>query len=166
MRRDDEIEAEFEAYVRRVVEPVVAFGWRKGAMREELMAHLLQRYQEQLECPEGESLAICEVVARMGDDRALSRELQDSIGLVERLWVQLLSRKGASMRRWIWLAAMIVVLLGTSIVLPALGRHKELGIWKRDMIEGLVVGAAMMLAGFATIGYGIRRKMGGAARSE
>ncbi|HEY1785045.1 MAG TPA: hypothetical protein VGG30_05820 [Pirellulales bacterium] len=70
--------------VERVVRPIRARYERKDRMREELLAHLTQLYEQELtRCGDAES-ATSEAICRFGDARALSRELQASVPWLER----------------------------------------------------------------------------------
>ena len=72
-------------HVERAVRPVRA-GWqRKLTMREELLAHLTAIYEEELLRSGNEQAALAKAQERFGEPAELSRELQRSISLWQRL---------------------------------------------------------------------------------
>lgn len=73
-------------HVERIVRPVAAFASRKLRMRRELLAHLQQALEEERAQNGGnESLAVDRALHRLGEPGELTRQLQRSVPLFERL---------------------------------------------------------------------------------
>lgn len=121
--------------VERVVRPVRAEPRRKMKMRQELLAHLTSAYEEGKTRLGNESLALEEAVRRFGKPKELTRDLQASVPVYERLffaplpgtkWLTALERKmesklneppSRSVVRWLWLWFLVV---GALAVGPAI----------------------------------------------
>jgi hypothetical protein len=71
--------------IERIVGPLYASEWRKNRMREELLAHWSRLYDEELARVRDENRALDAARARFGDAAEISRTLQQSVPLVERV---------------------------------------------------------------------------------
>jgi hypothetical protein len=98
--------------VERVVRPVVASEPRRNRMREELLGHLTSLYEQELARLHNEDQAAAAAVTRFGQPAELTRELQKSVPLVERIfWTRLpfgdwtRRRPGESIERHLWRVA-------------------------------------------------------------
>jgi hypothetical protein len=160
---NDEPLDEFASYVRRAVGPVAAFVWRKRLMQEELVAHLMESYQEELARLGNEAAAAELAKKRLGNSDELSRRLQAVVPIIERLGVVIVGGKESIMSRWIWLAAILAVLIGTGLVLPAMAKYKQQNAPISEVAPLLLIGALIVLSGLGTIGYGIKRRFTRAA---
>ena len=75
------------AEVERVVAPLHANPWRKNRIREELLAHLTALYEDEVTRSAEPSQALASALARFGEPAELTRNLQASVPLAERvLW--------------------------------------------------------------------------------
>ncbi len=76
---------ELRKQVERIVRPLRASSHRKNRMREELLVHLGELYeQERAAHPDNESAALATALERFGDPAALRAELQATVPAVER----------------------------------------------------------------------------------
>ena len=85
--------------VERVVRPVRASSGRKDRMREELLAHLLRLYDEELSRSGNPETATAAAISRFGDAAQLTRELQDSVPAYERWGMTDIAPRGRAKRR-------------------------------------------------------------------
>jgi hypothetical protein len=76
---------EFMVHVERAVRPVRAESAQKFKMRRELLAHLTCIYEEELARRSDPAAARVEALRRFGDPAALTRELQGSVPVLERI---------------------------------------------------------------------------------
>ncbi|HWB13250.1 MAG TPA: hypothetical protein VG826_28750 [Pirellulales bacterium] len=70
--------------IEQIVTPVRASGMRKDRMREELAAHLVASWEEELERDGNEPAAAERAIRRLGDGVMLSSGLQESVPFLER----------------------------------------------------------------------------------
>jgi len=149
---------DFESHVARIVAPLVARRARKESMREELLLHFHQAYEEEFARSGDERVATEATVHRLGDGNVLSSRLQASVPFLEMLICLIFPRKELMMSRWFWiLLGCLVSLFGTSMVLPVLSRLKHSGSLTTDTAGGLALGLAIVVAGLGLLAYGIRR---------
>jgi hypothetical protein len=85
--------------VERVVRPIRASSRRKDRIREELLGHLTRLYDEELLRTDSPEAAAAAALARFGDPRDLSRDLQDSVPRLERWALCELAPRGWARRR-------------------------------------------------------------------
>lgn len=71
-------------HVERIVRPIRASPRRKDRMREELLAHLMRLYDEQLARTNNPESAVAEAIRRFGDASSLKHELQGTVHWLER----------------------------------------------------------------------------------
>ena len=148
----------FEGRVARIVAPLIARRARKQSMREELLSHFHQAYEEEFARLGDESLATQATLHRLGDADQLSSRLQASVPFFEMLMCLIFPRKELLMSRWFWiLLGCLVALFGTAMVLPALAKMKHSGGLTTDVAEALAIGVAIVVAGLGLLAYGIRR---------
>jgi hypothetical protein len=81
----DETLTKLMAIVERAVRPVRATVSRKQHMREELLAHVTAIFEEEIETSSNERIALERTGQRFGDPQELSRELESSIPVLNRL---------------------------------------------------------------------------------
>ena len=72
-------------HVERVVRPIRAAVGRKNKMREELLAHLVQKTQALMAAGADDSTACAEAIEQLGDPAALRADLQATVPALERL---------------------------------------------------------------------------------
>lgn len=71
--------------VERVVAPLRANPWRKNRIREELLAHLTALYEDEAARNAGPSQSLAAALARFGEPADLTRNLQATVPLAERV---------------------------------------------------------------------------------
>lgn len=156
--------AEFEQAVERIVAPLRAGPRRKAVMREELLAHLLGTYAQELDRSGNSPAAIDATIRRFGEGDALSRELEASVPALERMAAMFF---GNERRRWILLVlvGLFVMLFGTTMVLPALAKLKHLANLSvgreplMTIVAGVAVGVAIAVTGLHLLAWGIIRRL-------
>jgi hypothetical protein len=92
---------ELKTVVERAVRPVRATFARKRGMREELLAHLVSIFEEEVETIGDEQVALGETKKRFGDPPELSAQLQASVPRRDRLR-SVLERLGYQSGESIW----------------------------------------------------------------
>jgi hypothetical protein len=116
----DDISKELKIGVERAVRPLWATAARKHRIREELLAHVTAIFDEELENHHDASVALRRAQERFGDPRQLTRQLQRTVPLWNRIAhlgdVGSLSRPGESFLR---VAGRITLLtLAANAVMP------------------------------------------------
>jgi hypothetical protein len=175
MNDDPTVPPELAAHAARAVHPLTAGPRRKRAMRDELLAHLLDAFAEERPRHPTESAATAAAARRLGDARELSRHLQASVPRLEAALFACLPRKEDPVSRSSWIAGTVaaaiglVFMLGLSIVMPAAalvvrqahdaGVHVADDRLKFSLIALVLFGAAVTLTGLAAIIYGTVRTL-------
>ncbi len=84
---------ELRRHVERIVRPIRASATRKVRMREELLAHLTQMYEEELAAQGDRSTALAAAQVRFGDPAELRQELQGTVTWIEQVMCTRLETK-------------------------------------------------------------------------
>ncbi len=79
LSRSESIPVELKIQVERAVRPVATFWARKNQMREELLAHICEIYDEELSQGHDSKAAVERACQRFGDVATLTQELQQSL---------------------------------------------------------------------------------------
>jgi hypothetical protein len=143
--------------VQLTIDPIAASARRKQAMSEELLAHLLGAYEQELNATVSEYDALNAALARFGNIEILREELTQSVPLAERLFYHFSSPREQIMLRWI-LVGIAVIAIGMAIVLPALAKIKSGEIFTIQGAVMLSIGVALVVLGITTIGFKIARR--------
>jgi hypothetical protein len=114
----DAVLNDLTAHVTRATASVPASAARRRQMQEELLAHLLDLYDEELNRLRDEWAAADRAKERFGRPDQLRSELATAVPWVERLGL-LIWGKGSIMRRWLWIVGVLAVFVGVGFVLPA-----------------------------------------------
>jgi hypothetical protein len=115
----------FEALVADLMRSLVAGSRRRRAMREELLSHLRQAYEEEHSLGLDESAARQAAVRRFGDLVDLQSQLQASVPSFERWLVSLFGSKeivmsiGPRVAGWVMCLVGAAFMFGLAVVLPA-----------------------------------------------
>ena len=141
--------AEFEARVRVAVDPIPASPERKRLMREELLAHLLGAYEQEIDAGGSSNSAIEIATERFGDVAWVRRELVNSVPVFERFFYLILERE-SQMRIWI-LVGVALIAIGMGVILPALAKIKMGERLGMDHALVMMVGAGAVTLGLWTI---------------
>ena len=143
---------DFDAHVRSAIDPIPANPWRKRAMREELLAHLMGAYEQELAGSDSPHSAAAAAKNRFGNLQVLRQELRQSVPLIERLIFQFFTPREPLMFRWI-LIGFAFFLFGMSMILPALAQIRDHKEFTEDAVIRLAIGLAIVLAGIAFSTY-------------
>jgi hypothetical protein len=164
---------EFESLIARLMRSIDAGSPRRQAMRDELLSHLRQAYEDELSQGRDESTAVQVALRRFGDLAALQLQLQESIPWFERWLAHLFDSKeivmsiGPRVAGWVMSLIGAAFLFGLAVVLPAVaklgqavptasqsaqlvGAPKAL---KLSLTSLLAFSVLVMLVGLATLGY-------------
>jgi hypothetical protein len=106
------------AHIDHAIGSLPATGARRQQMHEELLAHLLDIYDEELERLQDEQAALIQAKQRFGRLDELRSDLLTAVPIVERLLL-LICGKGSIMWRWLWIVGVLGVFVGMGFVLPA-----------------------------------------------
>jgi hypothetical protein len=158
---------QLQEHVEETVGRLRAASRTKAIMREELLAYLIDVYDQESHSCESAAAAMEATLCRFGDRREISRELQASVPARERIF-SMLFNKELRMWRWLIVSGVLAFLLGTSLVLPALARLKQLAALAGDSspamhIFALTMGMLIAVCGMHALGWGIVRTMRKAA---
>jgi hypothetical protein len=127
---------DFDAEVRRLVEPIVAGARRKRMIEEELLAHLTEAYEEEVVLQSDARAARRAVRRRFGSAAEIGRQLQAAVPRRERVLFSWLGHMETYMARW-WIAGLVVFLVVFAIAVP-------------DSVE-FSIGALSMLVGMGFV---------------
>lgn len=161
---DDDPYVLLERYVDRVLGPLRATSRRKTAVREELTAHLLDLFAQELQRAGEPHAALDATIRRFGDCDVLATELEASVPRLERM-ASLILNKEQLMWRLLVGIGLFVTLLGTSVVLPALAKLKHFASLNGNgdvlmmLAVGLIVGVTGVVVGVHLLGWGIARRV-------
>jgi hypothetical protein len=176
MNDDPTIPPELAAHAARAVHPLAAGPRRKRAMREELLAHLLDAFAEERSRHPPDSAATA-AARRLGDPAELRHQLQASVPRLEAALFACLPRKEDPVSRSSWIAGTVaaaiglVFMVGLAIVMPAAAlivrQARDAGVdvhladerLKISLIALVLFGAAVTFTGLAAITYGTVRTL-------
>src|SRR5579871_6465719 len=97
---------ELTAHVAQAIGSLPASVGRRQKMQEELLAHLLDIFDEELERLDDERAALDHAKQRFGRPDDLRSELVTAVPSVERL-ILLVCGKGSAMWRWLWIVGIL-----------------------------------------------------------
>jgi hypothetical protein len=158
----DAVRAHLERHVDYIVSKVRAPRRRRSAIREELTAHLMEIFAHELVRAPDAGAAFDATLRRFGDGNALSKEIQASVPALEQMLFLLFNRERRMWRLMIG-AGFLVMLFGTSILLPALGKISQLGDVNfhgqpvMTLALGVMIATAIVMVGVHLLGWGIAR---------
>jgi hypothetical protein len=146
----------FRAQVDSTLATVSAYACRKRVMREELLAHLLDAYEDELTCHPAPHAAAEAALCRLGDVHSLAIQLSASVPPAER-FISYCLRKEPLMRKVYLriLAAVAVVLIGLAFVFPAVAKWHNEGQFVGQVMLGLCFGSIITLFGLVSLGFGV-----------
>jgi len=103
---------DFESYLEQAIQPITASPARKRIMREEMLAHLLNSYEEELARLTDEKSAGDVAIKRLGNADELRLQLQDSVPFFERALFLCLGRKETVMLPCLWIVGLVAWIIG------------------------------------------------------
>lgn len=124
---------------------MLAAGIQTPVPLEELENHLREEIERQLILGLNPCQAFAVAVQQIGQAKVLRTEFKK----VERSLMQ---------RIVIILVGIFGILFGPGVILPALAKHRDLGVWNSGIVMPIVWGTLILLAGVATTAYGIKRR--------
>ena len=142
----------FDEHVGSAIDPIPASPLRKRAMREELLAHLLGAYEQELADGKSPGAALAAAKTRFGNLKNVREELRQSVPLLERLIFQFLTPTEPHMIRWI-LVAMACFAIGMALILPALAKIRAGERFTAEALIPFSIGVAIAVIGVALGGY-------------
>lgn len=142
--------------VERAVRPVATTLARKKRMREELLAHVTDVFEQEYERLGDEAAALAATARRFGDPRVVTAELQKTVPKYERpyLWIEHFTRvrPGESIVRRAGKWALLIGTLNTSM--SALGTaHVALSAEERYRLPSMLVLLLVMAIGSAILTF-------------
>jgi hypothetical protein len=157
---NDAILNDLTTHISQAVGAVPASGSRRKQMHEELLAHLFDIYDEELQRLQDERAAADRAKQRFGSPDHLRCELAAAVPWVERL-ILLICGKGNIMWRWLWILGVLAMFVGMGFVLPAVAKLRDpTPIMPNDRF-GLAVlfpfGVVLTLFGLGFFGYSMLR---------
>jgi hypothetical protein len=148
------------AYVVQTIRFLPASRARRQQMQEELLAHILDIYDEELQRLQDEWAAADRAKQRFGKADDLRRELTTAVPWVERL-ILLMCGKGSIMWRWLWIVGLLAVFVGMGFVLPAVHQLRHPAPITPNDRFGISVlfpfGIVVTLLGLVLFGYSLLR---------
>ena len=151
----EEVLNDLRAHVERAVSGIPAGrGWRRR-VGEELLAHLLAVYGEELAGPGGIEQAADRAKERLGRIDDLKEELGDSVPRLDRLLFRFQERE-LTMWRWLLPCGCVTILVGLGFVFPAVAKLRSQGLLLGPEVLLLLLGLALTVAGLGSLGWGMR----------
>ncbi len=124
---------------------MLATGVKTPVPLEELESHLREEIAQQMKAGLNVQPAFEIAVQEIGKPGTLKREFKK----VERTLMKRIA---------IILLGIFGVLFGPGIVLPALAKHRDLGVWNSDIVAPIVLGTIITLVGLGVAVVGFKRR--------
>jgi hypothetical protein len=144
--------AHLEDIVERALKPVWASRKCKQMLRMELLAHVMDIFDDEFATLGDEQAALNQTLCRFGLAEAVGCELQSSLSFVNR-WLPFLFKENL-MKPWLWWLAVMAIFTGPAFILPALAKYRDEGVLT---LHFLSIGILITMAGLGLAGYGIKR---------
>lgn len=145
--------SQLEAIVERALKPVWATPARKQMLRMELLAHVMDIFDEEFATLDNEQTALNHTLCRFGLADAIGTELQSSLSFANR-WLPFLFKEN-SMKTWLWWLAVMAIFTGPALIMPALAKYRDAGVL--TMLP-LLAGIAITVFGLVLAGFGLGRR--------
>jgi hypothetical protein len=146
----------FESYLEQTLASLPIRAGRRREIRDELLAHLLNVYEDELARHGDERKASAETLRRFGAADFLSTELESSIPVWERGLTWILGQKEKIMWRLFLVLGILSVLVGLGFVMPAVQEIVYHEVVTLSVVL-LLFGAAVCGAGVWSFVHGIQR---------
>lgn len=124
---------------------MLAAGIKSPAPLEELETHLREEIEQQTKSGLNPPQAFEVAVRKIGHARTLRKEFNK----VERTFMTKIAIVGLGI---------FAVLFGPAMILPALAKHRDSGIWNYDIAWPIIVGAIITLTGIGIAIFGFRKR--------
>jgi hypothetical protein len=145
--------AQLEALVEQVLRPVWATRARKRMLREELLAHMLDVFADEVAHLGDERLALEKTLKRFGSIAEVGTEFRATFSLSK--YLLSLFSKETLMSRWLWIVAVVAIFVGPGLIMPAVAKFNQAGILP---VFPLLIGVLILLSGLGTVGYGLKQR--------
>lgn len=124
---------------------MLAAGLQSPVPLDELESHLREEIERQVESGLSEQKAFEISAQQTGRPKTLEREFKKiESNIMKRIAIVALGIFG--------------ILFGPGLILPALAKHKNLGIWNYDIVWPIVLGTIITLAGIGTALFVLRKR--------
>jgi hypothetical protein len=144
---------QLENLVEQALKPVWATRARKQLLRMELLAHIVDVFEEEFAVSRDEQAALNRTITRFGLAETVGSELQSSLSFANR-WLHFLFKE-SSMKSWLWCLAVAAIFVGPGLIMPALGKFNQVGVLP---LFPLLVGIAITVFGLVLAGFGLGRR--------
>ena len=124
---------------------MLAAGIKTPVPLEELESHLHEDIERQMKSGSNEQKAFEVSIQQIGQPQAIKQEFKK----MERTFMK---------KIMIILFGIFGILFGPGIILPALAKHRDLGVWNTEIVMPMVWGSLILLAGLAAAAYGFKRR--------
>ena len=124
---------------------MLAAGIQTPVPLEELESHLHEEIERQTASGLNAQQAFEIAVQEIGQPGALKKEFKK----VERTFMKKLM---------IILLGIFGILFGPAVFLPALAKHRDLGVWNSDIVRPIVLGTIITLIGISVAMLGFKRR--------
>ncbi len=145
--------AQLEAIVEQVLRPVWTTRMRKQMLREELLAHVLDVFADEVANLGNEQQALEKTRKRFGSAAEVGTEFQVTFSMSK--YLLSLFSKETLMARWLWFVAVVAIFVGPALIMPAVAKFNQDGILT---IVPLLIGIVITLVGLGTVGYGFKQR--------
>jgi hypothetical protein len=157
---NDAVLNDLTAHVAQATGSIPVSAARRQQIHEELLAHLLDLYDQELERLQDEWAAADRAKQRFGQADDLRGELATAVPWVERLILRICGKEGI-MWRWLgmYVLGLVTVFVGMGFVLPAIQQLRSpTPIMPNDRFGIAVLfpfGVVVTLLGLALVGYNL-----------
>lgn len=124
---------------------MLAAGVKSPVPLDELESHLREDIDYQVGSGLSPGQAFEAAAQQMGAGTALGTEFKK----VQRTFMK---------KIMIILLGLLGILLGPGLILPALAKYRDFGVWNSDVIMPMVWGTLILLAGVVTAAFGFKRR--------
>lgn len=143
-------------HVDQVLASIPASARRKRRMREEMAAHLLSLYEEELARLHDEQQALDHAVHRFGAIDVLRDELKTCVPVLERVLYLFLGKK-ENVMHWVFtILGFLTVLVGFGFICPALQQMRFYEVMPLTIFL-LTLGIVLAASGVWSMVHGIQR---------
>jgi hypothetical protein len=127
---------QLESYLDQTLDQIAASPGRKRAMREEMLGHLLERYQLEIDRHGDERGAIESAIHRLGNVEELRRQLQGCVPFLERIWFSTSHQEEPVMIRVLYVVAVGLIIAGNCV---HIAQQEQLELAGVVLLSGLIV---------------------------
>lgn len=145
---------ELESYLQHLLAPLPLRSGKRHELQDEMLAHLLSVFDEEMACDANEKAAVARTLRRFGDAFPLQSDLETCVPFRERFLSWILKEK--NMWRLFLATGVVAVLIGLGLVMPAVQQFSTVGAETLSVIL-FVLGIGICVGGVGAFAYGIQR---------